>query len=421
MPKLINLRSTFGRNVITLIMGTGIAQAIPVAVSPILTRVYSPNQFGTLTLFISIFAIVSAIATMRYELAIVQPEKDEDAAALLVLSLLISLSVGVVLTLSVLLFGDEFTRWMGVRGGAWLYFIPLSVVVGGAVQAMGYWHSRRQQFSRLSQSKVAQGVGTATVQCASGVASSATGLVAGYVVGQCVSLWTLCRGVWRRDRALLQSVDRESIGRNARRYRNFPRYSAVGALADNASLQMPVLMLTRFFDAKATGSFGLTFRVLNLPMSLVASALSQVLYQKLASMQHDTPAAVRGLILRIFLILLGAMVPVVLMVSLFGEPLFALVFGEPWRAAGRMAGLLVFAVAIRFAVSPLSSVLALNHNVRLGALWQMIYLVTISTTLYVFSHGPLDHFLKAFVVHEMVLYSLYLTFILRGAKLTSAR
>lgn len=409
--------SGFARNVRTLMTGTVIAQAIPIAVSPVLTRLYTPDDFGALTLFVSIFAILSAISTLRYELTIVQPDRDEDAAALLALSLTISASLGIALMILTIVLGDRLVSWLGIAGGAWIYFIPICVFVGGAIQAIGYWHSRHQRFQRLSYGKITQGISTSAIQCATGFVALGPGLIIGYVGGLCISLYALCRGVWKSEKAVLGKLSLGVMLREAHIYRNYPKYSVFGAFADNVSLQMPIFMLTKFFDAHATGIFGLTFRILNLPMTLVASSLSQVLYQKLAVMQHSEPDAVQGLLVKIFILLLGAMVPVIGIVVLFGEPLFAFVFGEPWRAAGSMASILVIAVTIRFAVNPLSAVLALNQNVRLGVLWQTIYLITITTTLYAFRGEPLDLFLKVFVAHEVLLYSLYFYFILQGAKL----
>lgn len=409
--------SGFRRNVLTLMTGTIIAQAIPIAVSPLLTRLYTPDDFGTLTLFVSIFAILSAISTFRYELAIVQPDRDEDAAAILALSLSISACLGVFLMLITLVFGEHLVSWLGIKGGAWMYFIPICVFVGGAIQAIGYWHSRHQRFKRLSHGKIAQGIGTVAIQCGAAIGPLGLGLIIGYVGGLCISLYALCRGVWKKEKAVLSNLSVGAVRRNARTYINYPKYSIFGALADNVSLHMPVFMLTKFFDVHATGSFGLTFRILNLPLTLVASSFSQVLYQKLAVMQNSQPEAMRGMIVKIFMLLLGAMVPVIWIVMLFSEPLFAFVFGEPWRAAGSMASILVIAVAIRFAVNPLSCVLALNQNIRLGVLWQTLYLITITITLYAFRNESLDLFLKVFVAHEVILYSLYFCFILKGAKL----
>jgi O-antigen/teichoic acid export membrane protein len=79
-------KSEFSRNVLTLMTGTTIAQAIPIAISPILTRIYTPEDFGVFALYMSVVSIVSVVATGRYELAIMLPKKDEDAINIVTLS-----------------------------------------------------------------------------------------------------------------------------------------------------------------------------------------------------------------------------------------------------------------------------------------------------------------------------------------------
>ena len=88
-------KSEFTRNVLTLMTGTAIAQAIPIIVSPILTRLYSPEDFGRLALFISIVSIMSVLATGKYELAIILPKKNSTAYQLVSLSVMLSLVVSV--------------------------------------------------------------------------------------------------------------------------------------------------------------------------------------------------------------------------------------------------------------------------------------------------------------------------------------
>ena len=82
-------KSEFTRNVLTLMTGTTIAQAIPIVISPILTRIYTPEDFGLFALFIAITSVFGSIATGRYELAIMLPNKDENAINILALGLII--------------------------------------------------------------------------------------------------------------------------------------------------------------------------------------------------------------------------------------------------------------------------------------------------------------------------------------------
>ena len=77
--KIIKKKSEFTKNIVTLMTGTAIAQAIPIAISPILTRIYKPEDFGVFALFLAISSILATVVNGRYELAIMLPKKDEDA------------------------------------------------------------------------------------------------------------------------------------------------------------------------------------------------------------------------------------------------------------------------------------------------------------------------------------------------------
>ena len=97
-------KSEFSKNVLTLMTGTTIAQAIPIAISPILTRIYTPEDFGVLALFVAITTIFGTIANGRYELAIMLPKKDEDAINIFALGFIITCFISLILLILVLIF-----------------------------------------------------------------------------------------------------------------------------------------------------------------------------------------------------------------------------------------------------------------------------------------------------------------------------
>ena len=84
-------KSEFSRNVLTLMTGTTIAQAIPIAISPILTRIYTPEEFGVFALYLSIIMLFSSLVAGKYELSILIPKHDKNAKNLVLLSISISL------------------------------------------------------------------------------------------------------------------------------------------------------------------------------------------------------------------------------------------------------------------------------------------------------------------------------------------
>ena len=153
-----------------------------------------------------------------------------------------------------------------------------------------------------------------------------------------------------------------------------------------------------------------------MPSSLIGSAISQVLFQKVVEIHKNQPEKLRPYVTKIFFILLLSMLPLVAILNLWGEPLFAFVFGDAWREAGSLAAVLSVAIATRFAVSPLSMVLYMDHNLKLGALWQTIYFFTLTITLLWASQFSVHQFVKIFVIHQLVLHSLYFGLILIGSR-----
>jgi len=89
-------KSSFSGDVLKLVGGTAFAQVLSILASPIITRMYGPEAYGLSALFTSIAGIIATIACLRYELAVMLPEKDEDAANLLALSLILATLISAV-------------------------------------------------------------------------------------------------------------------------------------------------------------------------------------------------------------------------------------------------------------------------------------------------------------------------------------
>ena len=109
-------KSEFSQNVLTLMTGSTLSQAIPIAISPILTRIYTPEDFGLYAVYIAIITILGTIVSGRYELAIMLPKKDEDAINIFALGLVITICLTVITTILVITFNDYimFVLWMPI-------------------------------------------------------------------------------------------------------------------------------------------------------------------------------------------------------------------------------------------------------------------------------------------------------------------
>ncbi|WP_337912514.1 lipopolysaccharide biosynthesis protein [Vibrio cholerae] len=410
------MNKSFSKNVLTLMTGTGIAQAIPIAIIPILTRIFSPEDFGLLALYAACVSILGVVATGRYEIAIMLPKDDEDARLLLQLSMLVALFFSFLISIPISIWNAQIARFLGNEDIAvWLYLIPVSVLFTGIYQALTYWNNRQKKFINTAVSRVNQSLFQGFAQTSLGFLQVSGGLICGQFVGIVSgSIYLLKKD--RNYKSLIRKSKINSIQKQGIKYHKFPTYGVWGALCDAGAVQMPVILLTKFYSNSVTGMFSLTFRVLNMPTSIISSAIAQVLFQKVVEISQTEPEKLNLYIIKMFLFLFIIYFPAVPVLFIWGESLFSIIFGNEWSQAGVYAGYLVIAVAVRFAVSPLSAVLGLEQNIKMGVLWQVLYLCTISVTLYFSSSLSIEEFLIAFVVHEVVLYLIYLFLILKGTK-----
>ena len=180
------LTSEFNRNVLTLMTGTTIAQAIPIAITPILTRIYTPEDFGVFAIFIAITSIFSVIVNWRYDIAIMLPKKDEEAINILALGFIISCIISLILLILVFFLKDFFSKFFENKElGKWLFFIPLTVFVIGLWNILNYYNIRKKNYKDLSKAKIIKSIILSISQIGIGIMKSGViGLISGNILSQ---------------------------------------------------------------------------------------------------------------------------------------------------------------------------------------------------------------------------------------------
>ena len=128
MIKNIFAKSQFKKNIMVLMAGSAVAQAVPIAISPILTRIYSPKEFGLMALYLSLCSLLSVFSSARYDLAIIEPKENNEAKHLLAGSLALSAIISFLLFIAACLFNKQITSLLGNADiSFWLYVAPITV------------------------------------------------------------------------------------------------------------------------------------------------------------------------------------------------------------------------------------------------------------------------------------------------------
>ncbi len=370
---------SFARNVLTLMTGTTLSQALMILVAPILTRLYSPEDFGINALYLAILAILAVVACWRYELAIVLPEKDEDAANLLFLSIIICFGMATLTLVLVALFRSPLVQLLGAPElVSWLWFLPISLIATGLFQAFNYWSTRRRHFKRLAVRQITVSIVTSTTQigvCSIHRSVSAGGLIGGAIVGQIVATSRLAWQVKREEgKFIKERLSSNNLKRVFMRYKKFPIYDTWSGLLNTASTMMPVLLLGYFFTPAVVGYYALGQRVLTLPMGVVGGSVAQVFFPR--AIEARKAGDLDRLALEMFKRLLAIGFVPILLISIVAPELFALIFGYQWRTAGEYLRWMSLWLLFVFISSPLSTIYTVMEKQREMLVFNIVMFIT---------------------------------------------
>lgn len=345
----------FTAHAFTLMTGTAIGQAISFGVSPVLTRLYLPDEFGVFALFLSIASLVSVVSAGRYEFAIVLPENEQDAVNVLALSAMLVLIVSIACLLLVLLFGYFFMR-NGSPGqhNSLIYYIPCFVFITGLYQCFVFWNNRRKNFRYSSLSRIALSAGTALVSVFLGYYGIGyKGLIFGAIVGQTSATALLCWFFYREEGMKVGSISIAKLKEVAERYSSFPKINVIHVLIDALSASGIIFIIAYYFGSAVVGYYSFMMRIIQAPASLVSSSVSQVFYQKASetfASGKDLAGLIRDLTKR--LAALGVIPALILLAT--GPLIFRVVFGSKWEIAGVYARILTPYIFMYFLAAPLA-------------------------------------------------------------------
>lgn len=376
--------SSFASNVLKLVTGSVFAQGIGVLVVPIVARLFAPKAFGVAALFVSITGVIGVVACLRYQLTIMLPKTDEEAANLLGLSLFFVIIVTGISALIIFFAGDAIVNLLNSPElKKFLWLVPVSVFVSGTFLALNYWNSRTKHFGRLSIARVISSVVDQTTKLGAGFAGfvSAGILIGTAILGKVVSTSVLGGQIWRDDRHLFKaSIRWNKMLAGLKRYKEWPKFSTWSGFLNAFSQQLPVWILAFYFSPKIVGFYALGRTVLGMPMSLIGNAVAQVFFQKAADTRSRSGDLTR-LVEEVFVRLNSLGIFPILVLIVIGRDLFIVVFGERWAEAGFYVQIMGFLAFFQFISSPISTLFSVLEKQRSALLFNIILLTTRTVSL----------------------------------------
>lgn len=404
--------SGFWKKVVTVLVGTIGAQALPLLAAPLITRLCTPAEMGAFSVWLGVVAVTSIVATLRIDTVMVLDQEIQQQRLCFSVVAYAATTLSLALTLFALV-----ARALGLPGLHALSWLELLSIGAGTwltaiMQTTLAYATSHNLFGKAAKAKVMQAGTIALTQLALLSAGADGALLAGQLIGLCVGLCTA-----RRLLAPPTAPFRLTLEVDQRHYllrhQAFWRFSLPSSLLNTLVGQLPLFMIGLHHGAQAAGLFALTQRVLSAPIALISASVLEV-FKRQAVQDFRAAGNCRDVYLATFRALLLLAVLPSLVLLLFSPALFSWVFGPAWEPAGELAQMLAPLYFLNFIASPLSYVFFIAGKQKTELRWQVaLFLMTIAVFALPLSLRPS---IACYAVGRSLLYLVYLAMSWRCAQ-----
>ena len=317
-----------------LFSGDAAGQLLLLLIAPIVTRLYTPEEFGVATVYAAVLALAVVISALRYELAVPVPAADDDGVNVLFAALSAAAAMSIVGVGAYLVIGNSIEALSDGLPMAVALLFGLSVLLNGSIASLSGWMIRRQRYDLLARARLARTACQAGFQLGLGWAGwGAIGLVVAALIGSAVGVAILVASFVRQDSGRMRAVSRAGIRHAFGRYRRFPIFSGSAAFVQAVNLEMPYIVFGSLYGRADVGAMGLARRSLGTPLYTLSGAVGQVFFGRGAELVRTAPEHLHRFVVRMTLATASIFVPLGIGAFVVLPPLTTWIFGSEWADA----------------------------------------------------------------------------------------
>ncbi|UVJ08115.1 type 8 capsular polysaccharide synthesis protein Cap8K [Staphylococcus aureus] len=384
-----------------MILSSGIAQVILIITTPIITRLYSPTEFGEFTIFSNIAMILIPIINARYDLLIVNTKNDRSANILSQISFLISL---LILLILIPIFAIS----------AWLYpnfildfiFIIIMLFLVSLTNIFTNYLNKERKYKVLSLINVFRAGSMALLQIIFGLlALGSLGLIIGFSLSYIAGI-TLGYKTFKKHFNIVR--DKEETKALFLENKSQLVYSTPSILLNSLSFSVVVFFIGILYTNTEVGIYGMAIRVLGIPVTIISLGLSKIFMQQ-ANDYYIEHGNFRNLLLKFSFILVIVSIILYVPLYLFSEELVNILLGHSWVDAITVIKIVIPLFVIRLIVSTVSLSVIVLQKQQLELILQALFLIG-TTATFVISKMLNLTFLNFVSINTIVLIVSYMIF-----------
>ena len=353
LQRIKNMKnSDFIKSLTVLLTGTLIAQAIGYALAPVISRQFSPTEMGEFGMFQRWVVLLATIATARYEFSLPLPKRDEHSFQLYRLALFSTMVTLGITLVGFLIYGLYIEKAVGFA--LWALVLVFSTAALVFFNLGTNWAIRHKEFKRISFSKMTNSLSLNISRVLSGFFHMGKwGLFLSFLLSLLVGAAHFLKDFFHWNKKPTTSLSKKKMMSLARTYKDFPLINLPHALSDNLREVLVALLIIEVFSEQIFGSFDHTFRMLRLPVMIIGTSISQILFNRISSYRLEKKMLM-PIVVKVFLSLSVLSLIPFSIVYFYGQPLFVFVFGEQWQESGRLSEIMAPWLMLNFVSSPLT-------------------------------------------------------------------
>jgi O-antigen/teichoic acid export membrane protein len=366
--KLFFNNKSFLSSISVLVSGSLVSQLIAIVTLPVITRLYSPDEFGVLSIYMSILAIITIISSLQYELAIPISTDNQEATTVVGLCLVILLGMTLLASVIIIFYGGNLLEFLNISiSSKYLWLLVVGFIFSGIYKIFRYYAIKNKSFHVISITGVYQSIAVRLIQLL-GHGFGPLALVVGQAFGQGVGIVTLLKNTV--NRGSIKSIAWNDIKKVMWTYRKFPLFSNQTAIITAIGMKTPILFFAVYFGIGVAGVYALAEVLLFGLFGNFSKAFGNVFFPNAVELYRQ--GSLSKFVGNMHVFLANIVMPISLIIIITGPDLFSFAFGEEWKQAGEFARWLALPFYGQFVTKSLTRVFQVTGKQATGLILSIV-------------------------------------------------
>lgn len=402
--------NSFLKNMLTLMTFTVIGQVIIFLTLPLISRIYTPDQFGIYSSLIAVISILGVTTTLRYDIAIALTNDETERNTLYKISSSLNLIISILIALGLSL-SNYFINYFTLSE---ILFITFSVYLIGKLQIFNNLSVSLGYFKPVSLTKLTQSLSQVVIQLVGYFSkNNILFLYLGYIMGKTNGLLYLYRT--NKNSIKQQEIDKDEFIRVLKKFKDFPFFSFPSALIGSVSSNIIIIVLVAIYGGFYGGIYGFLTRLISAPLQLLSKSYNSALYKY---SQNSSIKSIYKLYLLTSGLILGVFSIGILTYTNIDINIFQIIFGNEWAYINEIFFPFLLMTMAQFSVVPVSEILTVLKKQKLRLYWDILKLFSLSILfiIIIINDYKFDTFIVLYcslmsvlylILHSLIIFSLH--------------